>query len=266
MKKMLLGLFFLVVLALGGGIYYVYTNLDSLVEMAIETFGSDATQTAVRVDRVRIKLQDGSAGIYGLTVANPDGFTTKSAFSLGEISTKIDIKNTGKDLIVIDHITITAPQVFYEMDAARKMNLQALLNNLGSGGPAPAAESPGDKTPAPKLIIRKLSFTEGSIHALIAPLENREYDLKLPPIVMNNLGGKNGAPPEDIARQIIKTLSDRAMTAVKSSAAGAEIEKARQQLDAKKEALKTDANQKVENSKAEVEAKAKDKLKSLISK
>jgi hypothetical protein len=264
MKKILLGLFLLVIIALGAGVYYVYTHLDSLVEMAIEKFGSEATQTAVRVDRVRIKLQDGSAGIYGLSVSNPEGFEMSSVFDLGEISTRLDIKNTNKDLIVIDQITITALQVFYEMNGARNVNLSALLNNLGGGSSSTPQSSAS--SPAPKLIIRKLSFTEGSINALIVPLENRTYDLKLPPIVMSNLGGKNGAPPEEIARQIVKTLSDRALAAVKSSAAGAEIEKARQQLDAKKQALKTETNQKVESEKAEAEAKAKDKLKNLLSK
>ena len=73
MKKVILGLVLVIILAIVGGVYYVLTNLDALVEAAIEKHGSEATQTAVRVDSVKIDLSNGAGAISGLTIANPTG-------------------------------------------------------------------------------------------------------------------------------------------------------------------------------------------------
>ena len=93
MKKTLLIVAGLIIAVIAGGVYYVLTNLDSLVKEAIEKYGSQATHTAVRVQGVNIQLKQASAAISGLTVANPKGFSSANAFSLGKIATSIDIKN-----------------------------------------------------------------------------------------------------------------------------------------------------------------------------
>ena len=74
MKKIILGVVLIVIVAIGGGVYYVLNNLDDLVKAAIEKHGSAATQTSVRVDSVKINLLEGSGGISGLTIANTSGF------------------------------------------------------------------------------------------------------------------------------------------------------------------------------------------------
>ena len=130
MKKVFLSLLLIIVIAIAGGVYYLLTNLDALVEAAIEKYGSEATQTAVRVDSVKISLKEGSSAINGLSVANPAGFEAKYAFSLGEISNKINIESLGNDVIVIDDITIRAPQVYFEMNQQRQTNLKELKKNL----------------------------------------------------------------------------------------------------------------------------------------
>ena len=126
MKKTLLIIIVLVILAVAGGIYYVLTNLDMLVKQAIEKYGSQATQTAVRVDSVKVRLTEGSAALGGLTVANPKNFSMPHAFVLGEISTRIDIKALTEEKIVIDEVRVLAPQVFYEVNADKQGNLNVL--------------------------------------------------------------------------------------------------------------------------------------------
>ena len=85
MKKVILGLMLIIVIAIAGSVYYLLTNLDALVEAAIEKYGSEATQTSVLVDSVKINLTDGAAGITGLTIGNPAGYDLPNAFSLAEI-------------------------------------------------------------------------------------------------------------------------------------------------------------------------------------
>ena len=215
MKKVVLGAILVLLITIGFGVYYLLSNLDSLVKSAIETYGSEATQTSVRVDNVKIVLQDGSGAIRGLTIGNPKGFATPNAFSLGEIATQIDLKSLSEDVPVIEHITIRAPEVFYELNEKGQNNLDKLKSNLQSGAStsstSSSAKSGGSE---PKLIIRKLIFSGGNIHARVVPLD-KNYELKLPNIQMNDLGGKTGATPSQIASQALKVLTDRALAEIK---------------------------------------------------
>jgi len=215
MKKVVLGAILVLLITIGFSVYYLLSNLDSLVKSAIETYGSEATQTSVRVDNVKIVLQDGSGAIRGLTVGNPQGFNTPLAFSLGEIATQIDLKSLSEDVPVIEHITIRAPEVFFELNENGQNNLDKLKSNLQSGASTSSSSSSGKGDGSePKLIIRKLIFSDGNIHARVVPLD-KDYELKLPNIQMNNLGGKTGATPSQIASQALKVLTDRALAEIK---------------------------------------------------
>lgn len=267
MKKIIVGLFLLVVIAVGVVSYYVFSNLDAIVEAAIEKYGSEAAKTTVSVDKVKINLQEGSGAIFGITVANPSGFSDPNVFSLGEISTKINYESVTKEIISIDDITVLAPQVFFEMNQDKETNLNVLKKNLASGKSAtsttdkPASAADGKTV---KMIIRRFKFADGDISATVVPLNNKKYKLKLPPIEMSNLGAPNGATPEEIARQIINKLTDQAKAAIRKQGIDKEIEKlkaqAQQKLDEEKAKLKGEAESKLE---AEKE-RAKDKLKSLF--
>jgi hypothetical protein len=258
MKKIILGIVLLLILAVGAGIYYVYTNLDMLVKMAIEKYGSEAVQTAVRVDKVQIKLTEGTAAIYGLTVANPQGFEAPHAFSLGEVSVGIDINSLNKSPIVINDVTIAAPEIFFEINADKKANLDVLSKNLAAGAPAEQPEQkPEPAAKEPRLRIKKVTLSKAALEAKVVPLNNKEYSLKLPTIEMKNLGGKNGAPPAQIARQMFDQLLDLVRAEVKKQGIGKEL---RQKVDAKKEELRNEAKSKVDTKKKE----AADKLKSRL--
>ena len=215
MKKVVLGAILVLLVTIGFGVYYLLSNLDSIVKSAIEKYGSEATQTSVQVASVKIVLQDGSGAIRGLTVDNPQGFSAPRAFSLGEIATQIDLKSLSEEVPVIEHITIRAPEVFYELNEKGRNNLDSLKKNLQSGKATSSSSSSGQTDgPEPKMIIRKLVFANGNIHARVVPLD-KKYELKLPDIRMSDLGGKTGATPSQIASQVISILTERALVEIK---------------------------------------------------
>ena len=72
MKKILVGLVVLVVLA-AGGLWYVINSLDALIEAAIERYGSEATGVSVSVGAVRISLREGVGSIEDLVIGSPEG-------------------------------------------------------------------------------------------------------------------------------------------------------------------------------------------------
>lgn len=267
MKKSIFIIVLLVVIAAGAGVYYVLTNLDSIVKAAIEKYGSEATQTAVRVDKVRIKLTEGDGVIYGLTVANPRGFALSHAISLGEAGLGIDLKSLKAEPYVINHITVRAPQVFVEINEDKKTNLNELKKTLTAGTPAgkAAAGSGGDKSaPEPRLIIKRITFEQGRITAKVTPLK-KDYELKLPSINMTNLGGSKGATPTELAKEILQRLSDAAQAEIKKKGIDAELDKlkaqAKEKLDAEKAKLQDKADSKIEAEKQKVEEKLKNLLK-----
>ena len=259
MKKIILGIIVVVILAVGGGIYYGLSNLDAIVKAAIEKYGSEATQTAVRVDKVRIKLTEGDGAIHGLTVANTGGFTQKHAFSLGEVGLGIDLQSLKEEPYVINHITVRAPQVFVEINKDKKTNLNELKKNLTGGKSSkPSTEQSAGKEP--RLIIKRLTFEQGRIAAKVTPLK-KDYDLKLPQINMANLGGSKGATPTELASEILKRLTDAATAEIKKKGIDAELDKlkaqAQEKVDVEKAKLKEKADSKIEAEKKKVEEKLK---------
>lgn len=270
MKKIILGIILLIVLIIAGGVYYVLTNLDSLVKAAIEYHGSQATQTAVRVDKVRIKLGEGDGAIYGLSIANPNGFAAPYAFSLGEIRTRIDLASLKDEPYVIDEIKIHAPQVFMEVNQDKKTNLNELKKNLtvSTGATSKTKTSTADKagTHEPRLIIRRVLFSDGNIKAKVVPLNNKEYQLKFPTLEMTNLGGKVGATPGQLATEILNRLIDQAREIVKQKGIGEELDKLKSKARAKVDEEKARLQEKTDSKLEEQKQKASDKLKGLLGK
>lgn len=264
MKKAFLIVILLIIVAIAGGIYYVLTNLDSLVKGAIEKYGSEAVHTSVKVQNVNLKLKEASAAISGLTVANPKGFSTPNAFSLGHIATRLNVKEMNKDNIVIDEILIQAPEVFYEMNADKQANLNMLKDNLGGGGKqgTPKSSEKSTSKQGPVMTIRKFLFADAALHAKVVPLDNKEYNLKLPTLQLANLHGT----PEQISKQVLNQLIDHARNEIRKQGIDAEVDKlkaeAKEKVDAEKAKLKEKADTRVEEEKA----KAEDKLKQLLGK
>lgn len=261
MKKLLIALGILIII-IAVAIYVVVGNLDTIVKKAIEHFGSEVTQTAVRVKKVHIDLAKGSGGIYGLTIANPKGFSSKPALSLGEASIKFDLKVLSKDLVVIDRVSVSKPVVNYEMDAKRQGNLNQLYSNVGKSIPTGGGQTTGGQAEAgPKLMIRKLDFSGGAINALIVPLNDKSYPAKLPAIHMANLGAPKGATGGAIAKEVLsrllKTAQDEVQRQVMDRYVDKELNKLRSQVDSRIESEKKKAEQTVKE-------KADQQLKDLL--
>jgi cell division septum initiation protein DivIVA len=269
MKKVIIGIVLIIVVAIGGGVFYVLNNLDSLVKAAIETYGSQATQTAVRVDKVKIDLANGAGAISGLTIANSSGFSMPYAFSLGEIRTGINLQSLQQEPYIIDEITVLAPQVFVEINKDNKTNLNELKKNLTAGMPAKSGsktETPPAESSAkePRLIIRRITFADGTIQARAAALDNKEYQLKLPGLDMTNLGGTKGATASELASEILSRLTDRASALVKEKIIDAELDKLKTKANARIDEEKAKLKQMTDEQKQEQLDKAKDKLNNLF--
>ena len=113
MKKILIGVVVVVLLAVGGVVYFA-SNLDSIIKAAVEKFGSEATKTQVTLSSVDLTIKTGAASLNGFRMTNPAGFKTDQAMSFGTVSVKIDTGSLTSDVIVIKEVVIAAPDITYE--------------------------------------------------------------------------------------------------------------------------------------------------------
>ncbi len=227
MRKVLIAI--AAVAAIGVGAFlYLWSNLDSIVKTAIEDVGSRVTGVPVHVAAVKIALKEGNGTVTGLTVGNPAGFTSPTAFSLGEISVTIDPASITGNPIVIKDVRVAAPQVTYELGRGGS-NIAVIQRNVeafaGGGGakaePAPAKAGASAKgAPAKKLVIDQLLLTDGKV-TLATPLPGGAATAALGEIRLAGLGrASGGATAAEIAGQVVQALSAASVKAASSIGVG----------------------------------------------
>jgi len=212
MKRVLFAILIIAVLGIGYGVYRLTGSLDSLVKVAIEKYGSEATGTQVEVAGVDIGVREGRATVTGLVVGNPEGFDG-DAFTLGEITVDIDPGSVARELVVVDRITIAAPAVTFIVHQDGKSNLDAIRRNLdaasGSGGGGNGSVDDASGT-TKRIRIQRFVFAEGRITADATAVGAEEpVEVRMPTMEMTNVGGADGATPDEIARIVATAYSKR---------------------------------------------------------
>lgn len=229
-----LGIAFVVlVLIIAGAAYYLLSNLDSLIKGAIEKYGSAATQTTVSVDRVNLSLRSGAGSIFGIRIANPAGYSSHQAITLGEADVQVDTGSiSGTGPIIIDRVTITRPFVNYELSGLDQgSNLRTIQRNVQAyashgAGHQPALQQNNDT--GRKEIIKNLTITGGQINVSAPALNGRTLSVKLPDIHLANIGqGSGGATVAQVMNQVLGAITSEA-TKTASTAISQQLQSATQ--------------------------------------
>jgi hypothetical protein len=180
-KKTLISVVFLLLLA-GGGLFFY---LDSIVKSGIEVVGSNLLGTEVTVDSVSLSPLSGQGSISGLRVENPEGFESQYAFELDSVLVSIDVNSVFTDAAEIESIVIMQPVITYETKIASD-NIRTLLDNLDEGD-APSSDPETEDDSAQQIIIREfrmvgsqLNFVSALVSAPItlADIEIRDIGAK----------------------------------------------------------------------------------------
>lgn len=243
----------LLVVIVAGVVAYVLSNLDSLVKEAVETHGSAVTQAKVTLNEVKIEATSGAGALRGLTVGNPAGFKTPSAFELGQISIQIDSKSIGSDPIVIRDILIGAPKITYEMGSggsnidALQRNVDTYMKRMGAGGGAAkddAAKKDGAKgEEGPKLVIENLRIKDAVANVSATFMGGKTMSLNLPDMHLKDIGKKSGgASPGEVIQKVISSIGDNAGKAVSSIDLGGAVDKVKEGAAGAMDAVKGGAS------------------------
>ena len=214
MKKVVMAVAVLVLIALAVAFWWLRGNMDGLVKQAIETYGSSMTQAAVTVDAVEIQATNGKGVIRGLVVGNPVGFQTAHAFKADLIEVQIDLASLTRDVIVVKRIAVIAPDVNYEKGEVQT-NFDAIQKNIASNlGPAKVkAESP--EKPGRKLIVEEFTIEGAKAEASAAFLGGKKINVALPDIHLRDIGkARGGVTAGELGQEISKALQQKLIPAV----------------------------------------------------
>ena len=215
MKKTLAIVAVLVIAAVAA--YFVLQNpLGRLVKMAIEEFGPEMTQAAVKVSKVEISATDGRGALSGLVLGNPRGFKSDYALKAGTVEIVLEPASLAKDVMVIHKILIDAPQITYEK-AGDITNFDAIQHNVeeylgAKNGKSEKPKQGSDK----KMIIDSFVIRNAKINY------NGMMELTLPDIELRNVGKKTGgATSAQVVKAIIAELNAKlAMALAKAAVIG----------------------------------------------
>ncbi len=228
---------------IGGGVvvvviavvaYYLYSSLDTLIQAAVEKYGSEITQAEVTLDGVELDLASGKGALRGLTVGNPEGFETPSAFELGAISIELDIGTIASDTIVIKKIVIDKPGVTYELSGDGN-NIDAIRNNvdayMAKHGLAKGGDAEKEQDEGPKLIIENLYVRGGTVSVSATILKGKSMTAPLPDIHLKDIGKEEGgASPGEVVERVMTSLGDGASKAVGGLGVGKTLDSLKQSL------------------------------------
>jgi hypothetical protein len=244
-------------------VIFLLSSLDSIVAGAIEKYGSQVTQTPVRVSSVSIDLKSGSGAINELRVGNPAGFKAPDILTLGGISTRIDAASVTQDPIVIDEISISAPRVVYEINKAGASNIKVLEQNIAaSSGAGKSGSEASGSSEGPRLVINKLVIEGGEIDANVAALGDKQMSADLPRIQLNDIGKKSGgATGAEVATQVTQAIIAKVGPAVADLGLEKYVGKS---LDEAKTLIDDTVDNKATESLGEAAGKGKEGLKKLL--
>lgn len=183
-------------------------NLNSLVEMGIESVGPQVTKTDVQVERVDIELTEGRGSIYGLDVANPEGFSDNPILQVGEVTLQIQPSSLTEDVTVIRAIVVDGARLNAEHRGLADINMRDMLDNIQPDGPEEPTK-PTTASPDMRFMVEELQFTNAALN--LHSEEFGERELAMQDIQLSDLGDREqGLTPAQLGRAILSPIVDQA--------------------------------------------------------
>jgi uncharacterized protein involved in outer membrane biogenesis len=213
MKKILLILTAVVIVAVAGAFGYLYISLNALVKKAVETVGPKITRTDVTLGSALLLPLSGSGSLNGLVIGNPEGFGKSYALKVGSISLSVDKNTLLSDTIVINEILIKNASLTLE-GTLRGNNLGKLMQNIKSYDSGSKSTTSKEKSSSSrKFIVRRVVVAGTQLNVAASALgQSVSQTLPLGDIHLENLGSDgSGISAADISQQILLPLINDAI-------------------------------------------------------
>ena len=200
-----------ILLLCGGAMWFLASgSLNDFIKHQIETQGLAATKQSVTVGSVDIRFSQAAGTIQDLALANINGFPSKDLYQLKHITLDINMKSLKDSPIVIDAINIDGSSLNIDLNAQGKSNIQILKEQLALPDGSPENSAPASEpTKEPKIRISQLLLTNINAKLNGEALGGEVYNLTLPKVIINDIGGEGGVPSSQLGQEILKKVVDQ---------------------------------------------------------
>lgn len=175
----------------------------AIVKNAVNGVGPMVMGVPVTLEKAAFQPLSGKIRLTGLIVGNPEGFKTRSLFSLGDVDIVLDVRSLFKDTIVIRRIAVLAPHITYERGLLES-NFSALQKQL-EGDSKKSSSTPESKkeNPGRKLIIEELIITDPALNVSLTVAGGAAIPIKLGNVELKDVGKEGGGVKVSDAIKII---------------------------------------------------------------
>lgn len=198
----------IVLIAIAGGAWWLYSSRDVLIKRAIERYGPQLTGTAVKVQEVKLEPMDGRGSIKGLEIGNPQGFSAGRALTLGEMRLAVDPSTITSNVVHVKEISLEAPTISYERGAGGD-NLSAIQKHIKSQLPKSGGDGAAEKSkdaPQRKFIVDRVQVRNAKVSY------GGAVSVDLGSVQLHDLGKKKGgATAAELTDEVWTELSRMAI-------------------------------------------------------
>ena len=213
MRRVLLGLLLVVVLAIGG----VVLAFNFLATGAISEAATAALGVETRLSRFLLEPFAGHAALGGLSIANPPGFESEHFLKLDGGDLRLKLGSLLGDPIIVERLALDGLDVTLERNR-NGTNYGKILDNLSAGASAPHASE--EQSAGPSVVIRELVIRDirASVKVEAVGRKITDTSVSVPEIKLENLGSPDSGMD---MRELAALLTRKVLEAV--SKAGGSI-------------------------------------------
>jgi uncharacterized protein involved in outer membrane biogenesis len=215
MKKIWLIIFGFILILFIGIMIVVISCMDNFIKTKIETKLSELTKVPVSIENLKISIFSGKGEIKNFVLCNPEGFNTDFAVKAKDILLDIDVKSLLSDNVIIEKISITAPEITYEggLDASNISQIMQNIKDSAKANPSNGneheninAENENEK----KFKINNFEITNAKVNLKAKALKSMTLSINLPNIHLENIGSDSeGLSAANILNDVFEVIGGK---------------------------------------------------------
>lgn len=214
MKRTIFMLLSGVVVLLVVGAIVFFLKIDTIAKKGLEKYGSEMFGTQMTLTSIDLSAASGEGSIKGLTIANPQGFSTSHAFMMSEVEMRVEPKSVPTDEVVIDQVVMDNPEIIYEVTKEGN-NYAILRKNVNDYMSKDSSHTADGIIASKQVIIKDFYLRNGKVKVIAPGLGNKSFMVSLPTIHLSDLGkdqGKGNLP--HVMEQISTVITNSVVSAV----------------------------------------------------
>ncbi|WP_162844143.1 AsmA family protein [Sinobacterium caligoides] len=165
--------------------------------------------TDVSIASLELCLSCNTLQFNKIIIESPEGFGNQPLLQITQATIELRLNQLYREPIFVDNIALSGVHVHY-LKTGKRSNITSLLAQLPHqdffSDEQPMQENTAHSAGQQKLLVDHLTLTDVTVSAHSPEIGSETLELKLPPLELFELGGKNGQPAGAIAAQVIARL------------------------------------------------------------